>query len=102
VIFHNREIRSTKYKNSVTLKLDSKGEIDILTDFVASYETNDYIRTLELIEREPYREIKILPGSLIKGQPVVKEIILHNLKGPPGEEPKEYKMKIKIEFLLLD
>jgi hypothetical protein len=101
-LLHNRDIRTNTYNNSITLSIKQNESINILTDFVASYETGDYIRTLELIEGAPYYELKILPNSLIKGQPVVKEIILHNRKGPPSEEPKEYKMKIKIEVLLLD
>ena len=102
-ILHNGNNRTDTYTNSgVILKVKDNEAINILTDFVASYETKEFIRTLELIEGAPYYELKILPNSLIKGQTLVKEIILHNKKGPQDEDPKEYKMKIKIEFLLLD
>ena len=76
--------------------------INIVTDWLASYEQGTYTRTLELIERDPYKELKVNLSGLKKGQPVTKEIHLYNKERLPNADPKEYEMVVKIEFLMLD
>jgi hypothetical protein len=102
VLFHNKDHRTSTYNNSITLSMHQGENINIVTDFLASYEPGKYIRTLELIEGEPYKEIKVKSSDLKKGQPKVEEIMLYNKERIPYADPKEYRMKIKIEFLMLD
>jgi hypothetical protein len=95
------EVITSTFSNSVYTIIGQSEKIYILGDFVAS-KGGSNIKTLELIESEPYFEIKLSLSDLKKNVPLVKEIVLHNRETIPGADYKEYKMTITFEILLED
>ena len=89
-------IKKSTYEKSVYLNISPNEKINIITDFVAGY-AGSSITTLELIDQAPFYELKIGLSELQKNIPITKEIILDNRNGV-----SKYKMKIKIEFLLME
>jgi len=94
-------LKKTTYYNSIYINISPAEKISILTDFEASY-SGSFIRTLELIDRSPFYELKVGLSDLQKNIPLTKEIILDNWEHNPQYDPKKYKMKITLEFLLME
>ncbi|MBK9103297.1 MAG: hypothetical protein IPL92_01675 [Saprospiraceae bacterium] len=81
---------------SSVVSVKSSQKLEIRTDFVASSEASS-IKTLELIEGEPYYSLPIDINRLIKGQPVEKTITLSNQK-LEGEVAKHCILQIKLSI----
>jgi hypothetical protein len=72
-----------------------------MSDFEAGYVAS-FVRTLDLVAKLPYSELQVNLSELRKNMPLTKEIVLENSEPNSSADPKRYKMKIKLEFLLMD
>ena len=99
--FSTNHVRTSTYSNSVTLALGPTEKVNVMSDFEAGYVAS-FVRTLDLVAKLPYSELQVNLSELRKNMPLTKEIVLENSEPNSSADPKRYKMKIKLEFLLMD